>query len=437
MKKIKRRAYSALLLAVLVVAGMGIYVYRLVNEGSEWASFRANQTIYEGGELKSGTVYDRNGVVLAGYENGQRVYHDDPIVRTANLHAVGDFSGNIGSGAVTVFSDKLVGYDIVSGLSKAEGGELRLTIDSALNAVAYSGLNGRRGAVLVFDYTTGDIICMTSSVSYDPMNVPDLSDPAYDGAFLNRGISSTYTPGSVFKIITLAAAIENLDDLYTRSFWCPGYVDVAGVRINCSGTHGSQTIEQAFGNSCNCAFAELSLDLGADTIEKYAEKFGLLEQLEFDGISTAAGRYDKDADGSPGLAWSGIGQYNDLVSPYAMMRLVGAVAGGGSCPEPHLLLDSSGGSAKLLKAGTAEKLRDFMSYNVVNNYGTWNFPNLSICAKSGTAEVGDGTSHAWFVGFLEDSEHPYAFAVVIEHGGGGLSQAGSLANLVLQEAVKK
>lgn len=437
MKKIKNRAYSAFLLSMLVVAGMGIYIYRFVTDGAEWVTFRANQTIYEEGVLKSGTVYDRNGKVLAGFADGERIYAEDPLVRTANLHAVGDLSGNIGTGAVTVFSDELVGYNIVSGLSDPSSGELHLTIDSGLNAVAYNALAGRKGAVVVYNYKTGDIICMTSSASYDPMNVPDLTGDFYDGAYLNRCISSTYTPGSVYKIITLAAAIENVDDLYSRSFWCSGSVVIAGVAINCSGTHGSQNVEQIFANSCNCAFAELTLELGSDTMEKYAKKLGLLEQLEFDGIKTAAGRYDKDADGSPGLAWSGIGQHTDLVSPYAMMRIAGAVANGGSVIEPHIRLETKGDTEQLLSADTAKKLKDFMAYNVVNSYGSWSFPDLALCAKSGTAEVGDGTSHAWFVGFLDDSEHPYAFAVMIEHGGGGLSNAGSVANTVLQEAVKQ
>ncbi|MGE4353254.1 MAG: penicillin-binding transpeptidase domain-containing protein [Oscillospiraceae bacterium] len=437
MKKIKNRAFAALLLAILVVGGLGVYVVRLYNDGGEWITFRANQTIYQSGELKTGTIYDRNGVALISYDDDNgRTYASDPVVRASCLHAVGDLAGNIGTGAVTAFSDKLVGYDLVSGLTNKSSSELYLTIDSRINAAAYNALNGRKGAVIVYNYKNGDIICMASSPSYDPMNVPDLTSDFYDGVYLNRCISSTYTPGSIFKIVTLAAAIENLDDLYTRSFWCPGSVDVNGVTIKCSGIHGTQTIEQAFANSCNCAFADLALDLGADTIGKYAKQLGLLDNLKFDGIETAAGRYDKDADGSPGLAWSGIGQYNDLVSPYAMMRAVGAIAGGGKTVEPHVLLDSSGGSTTLLKADTADKLRDFMSYNVVNTYGTWNFPGLSLCAKSGTAEVGDGTSHAWFVGFLEDEEHPYAFAVVVEHGGGGLSVAGSVANTVLQEAVK-
>ena len=436
MKKIKNRAFSALILALIVVAGMGVYVYRFATQGSDWVTFRANQTIYADGVLKVGTVYDRDGLVLAGYADGKRIYADDPIIRAACLHAVGDLDGNIGTGAVTVFADKLMGYNLVTGFGGDGGGELRLTIDAKLSAAAYNALGARKGAVAVYDYTTGEILCLVSSPSYDPLNVPDLTGEFYDGVYLNRCISSTFTPGSVFKIVTLSAAVENIDDLYTRSFWCSGSVDVAGVTIKCSGTHGSQTIEQAFANSCNCAFAELSLELGGDTIEEYAEKFGLLEQLEFDGIPTAAGRYDKDVSGSPGLAWSGIGQYNDLVSPYAMMRLAGGIANGGTVVEPHILADSSGGETKLMSSGTAGEVHDFMSYNVANSYGTWNFPDLKLCAKSGTAEVGDGTSHAWFVGFLDDPEHPYAFAVMVEHGGGGLSTAGSIANIVLQEAVK-
>ena len=76
-----------------------------------------------------------------------------------------------------------------------------------------------------------------------------------------------------------------------------------------------------------------------------------------------------------------------------------------------------------------------MHYNVVYSYGQWNFPNLDLCAKTGTAEVGDGTSHAWFAGFLADEAHPYAFVVIVEHGGGGLGNAGPVANALLQAAV--
>ncbi len=435
MKKIKNRAFAAILLSLAVVFGLGIFIFQITTQGADWIAFSGNSAIYQDGVLTVGTIYDRNGVALASYDESGRVYSDDPVTREAVLHAVGDFSGNIGTGAVTVFADELVGYSIVTGLN-SEQGELNLTIDSELSKVAYTALAGRNGAVFVYNYNTGEIITMVSSPSYDPLNLPNFNDPYYEGVFLNRSISSTYTPGSVFKIITLAAAIENIDDLYSRSFSCTGHTIVSGVQINCTAYHGAQTIEQAFANSCNSAFSEISLELGGDILEEYASNYGLLEQLEFNGILTAAGRFDKDVDGSPGLAWSGIGQFNDLVSPIAMARVAGAVAGGGSTEDPHVLVGETSGSSTLMSADTAQKVRDIMSYTVINSYGTWNFPDLAIAGKTGTAEVGeDEIPHSWFVGFLEDTTTPYAFAVIVENGGSGLSAAGSVANQVLQAAV--
>ena len=120
-----------------------------------------------------------------------------------------------------------------------------------------------------------------------------------------------------------------------------------------------------------------------------------------------------------------------------MLRYVSAIASGGMLREPTLLLGHKNAKTDLLDAATANKLRDLMSYNVQAHYGTWNFPGLNICAKTGTAEVGDGTSHAWFTGFLLDDAHPYAFVVLVENGGGGLGVAGPVANAVLQEAVTR
>ena len=91
---------------------------------------------------------------------------------------------------------------------------------------------------------------------------------------------------------------------------------------------------------------------------------------------------------------------------------------------------------RYMEASTARKLKEMMSYNVSYSYGgEQTFPGLNMCAKTGTAEIGDGDTHAWFVGFLNDEAHPYAFVVQVEKGGGGLSVAGSIANKVLQAAV--
>ena len=436
MKKVKNRAFSALLLAVCIICGMVLYCIRFADDAPSWATFGGNQSIYQGGLLTAGTIYDRNGVVLASAENGERSYAGSASVRTANLHTTGDFEGNIGTGALSVFADKLSGYSPITGLS-GRGGEVTLTVDSSLNETAYAALAGRSGAVMVMDYTTGEVLCMVSSPSFDPLYGFDSSDAGYDGVYLNRAISSAFTPGSVFKLVTTAAALENIPDIYSRKFTCTGQVDVGGVTVTCTGYHGEQTIEQALANSCNCAFAEISLELGADTLEKYASDMGFTSQHDISGAKTAAGSFEKAAAGSADLAWSGIGQYTDLVCPYSMLRYVSSIANGGEAVTARVNMDERSSKTRLLSADTADRLSEMMLYNVTAAYGEWTFPGLKMGAKSGTAETGDGTSHAWFTGFLDDEEHPYAFVVMIEHGGGGLRNAGAVANTVLQAAVSK
>ena len=243
--------------------------------------------------------------------------------------------------------------------------------------------------------------------------------------------------GSIYKLITAAAASENIGDLAQRRFSCSGSITVDGNEVRCSGVHGTQTFEQALANSCNCAFAELSLELGGTSLQTYSDNFGFTTQLQLNGIYTAAGKFEAADNGSAALAWSGIGQSTDLITPYAMLRYVSAIAANGTLTEPTLLSGEQGETTALLQSETAAQLKALMNYAVVYSYGTGNFPGLTLCAKSGTAEVGDGTSHAWFTGFLDDPEHPYAFVVLIENAGGGARNAGPVANTVLQAAVQK
>ena len=435
MKKLQHRAYSALLVALCLLLGMGVYVGRFAAHAREWAAFPGNAAVYENGRVITGTVTDRNGLTLASVAEGKRVFAADAAVRTACVHAVGDREGNIGTGALRLFAEELGGYSPVTGLA-AGGGAVKLSIDAALQTEALAALNGRKGAVAVMDYTTGELLCMVSSPAFDPDVGIDERDPRYEGAYLNRCISAAYTPGSVFKLVTLAAALETLPDLYERRFDCAGSVTVDGNPITCTAVHGSQTVEQALANSCNCAFAQLALELGAETLSRYAAQLGLSGSLTMNGVTTTPGRFDTAAAGSADLAWSGVGQSTDLVCPLAMLRLSAAVAHGGMAAEPTLLAGEKPVRSFVMSTDTADKLKAMMNYNVRAVYGEQNFPGLALCAKSGTAEVGDGTSHAWFTGFLDDEAHPYAFVVIIENGGGGARSAGPVANAVLQKAVE-
>ena len=435
MKKVTTRSYAAIIVAALVLLGLGIYLVRLAADGGDWASFYANDSVYKDGVLNCGAVTDRNGVYLARNSADGCVYADDSSVRTACLHAVGDLSGNIGTGALSVFRSKLIGYSPITGTTTG-GGTVTLSIDSSLNVTAYNALAGRRGAVLVSNYKTGEILCMVSAPSYDPNVGFDESDSSYEGAYINRCLSSALVPGSIFKIVTLATALENDGSLFERSFYCDGSVEIGGKTVNCTGQHGWQTIGEAFANSCNCAFAELSVSLGGDQIADYAARYGLTESHELDGIETKAGSVVSGGSDEANVAWEGIGQYEDLICPYSMLRLVGAIANGGECVEPTLLANNHTETTRLVRSDTAAQLSSMMSFNVSHGYGAdWNFPGLSLAAKTGTAELDNGTSHAWFAGFVTDPDYPYAFVVLVENAGSGLSNAGPVANAVLQQLV--
>lgn len=451
MKKIENRAFVCLLLALALAVGMAFFLFRYLTQGGSWASSAFNRHLYNTqGQLIAGTVLDRDGDVLSSVENGKRTYYDSETVRKATLHAVGDLQGNIGTGALNAFADKLTGWNFLNGAFGADrGGELTLTIDARYNYEAYQALNGHAGTVAVYNYKTGEVLCMVSAPSYDPLHVPEDIETSqrWKGAYLNRFLSASFTPGSVYKTVTLTAALENLPDIESRTWNCAGSVRIGEETIICSGVHGEQDIAAAFANSCNCAFAEIAVELGAETLRTYTEQAGLASVYRLDGLSTARGSFDWALDDGR-LGWAGVGQDKDLVNPCALMVYMGAVAGGGKAAEPYLILKTKSGlglpslprltrkTASLVNRDTAERLAELMAGNVEKTYGQSRFPNMDLCAKSGTAEVGEGQSpHAWFAGFLRNEDAPYAFVALVENGGGGSSVAGNVAARVLNVMV--
>lgn len=448
MKKVKSRTLSVIIFVAAIMVGLVYFMCLLISRGESWVTFPTNKNVYSGGVLALGTVYDKNGVLLVDCSSDGITYADSETVRKANLHVTGDAYNSIGTGALKAFSDKLIGYNLLNGTYSfnGKGKDLYLTIESDLNVAAYNALNGRKGTVAIYNYKTGEIICNVSTPTYDPANKPEISDSdsSYEGVYLNRFLSSTYTPGSVFKVVTTAAAIDTFSDAYDRQYTCNGSCTVIGNVVNCTGNHGTIGLEQAMAVSCNVYFAELTLDLGGKTLSKYADQLGITSSISIDGISTAAGSYSPGEDESAELAWSGIGQHDDLVNPASMLTLMGAIANGGEPIMPRYISKVSGSLGlslsttngdRMLSEETASTLKNMLRNNVVSNYGQGTFPGLTICAKTGTAEVGSGKPHSWFVGFLDDSDNPLAFVVVVENGGSGLSAAGSIANTVLQAAV--
>lgn len=437
MKKVNRRNLFTLALVVLLILGMGMLLFRYFTAGASWAGFSGNRAIYQNGRLTQGAILDRNGQVL--YDAEEDSYHDNSLIRTATLHVVGDREGKIATSAQMQFGELLCGFDPVTGVATG-GNDLYLTIDADACASAYQALNGYKGCVAVYNYHTGEILCLVSAPAYDPENVPVIEDGdgRYEGAYLNRVYSSSFTPGSTFKIITLAAALENLSDVTERTFACYGSTTVGGVEITCPRAHGTMTIADALASSCNGVFGALAQELGANTMEEYMKSAGLLDRHEISGIITGAGYAALEGD----LGWSGVGQGQDLVNPAAMLRLMGAIANDGVPVEPRILLKCKTGllGNENFRAETGDRiwsedlcdaLATMMRNNVKVTYGQDRFGDLAVCAKSGTAEVGTGASHSWFVGFVDEDEYPYAFVAVAENAGAGSGVAANAAAAAL------
>ena len=447
MKKVSGRAIFPLILAIVLLAGTVLLCVRYFAKADEWVTFSGSPHVYTGVNLDGGVVTDRDGTLLLDSTDG-RTYSADAVTRTATMHLLGDRYGYIQAPLLGSFADDMIGFDKINGLYGAEGTEANaaLTLSAAAQTAAYQALGNYHGTVGVYNYKTGEILCAVTSPSYDPDNMPDVdadTSGAYDGVYVNRFFQAAYTPGSIFKIVTLAAAIETVPDWENLTFTCEGKTIIGGQEIICEGVHGTITLKQALAHSCNVAFGELAGKVGTKTLMEYAEKLGLTESFECDGIPVKAGTVGlEDADAGD-LAWAGIGQYTDQVNALTFLRAMGRIAGGGTGAEPYLMAKITRGektayeaktetSSRALKAETAAKLTEYLRNNVATMYGDWQFGGLNVCAKSGTAEHEGETADAMFAGFCVDENCPLAFVVFVENGGSGSAVAAPIAAKVLQ-----
>ena len=447
MKKVSGRATFPLILAIVLLAGTVLLCVRYFAKADEWVTFSGSPHVYTGVNLDGGVVTDRDGTLLLDSTDG-RTYSADAVTRTATMHLLGDRYGYIQAPLLGSFADDMIGFDKINGLYGAEGTEANaaLTLSAAAQTAAYQALGNYHGTVGVYNYKTGEILCAVTSPSYDPDNMPDVdadTSGAYDGVYVNRFFQAAYTPGSIFKIVTLAAAIETVPDWESLTFTCEGKTIIGGQEIICEGVHGTITLKQALAHSCNVAFGELAGKVGTKALMEYAEKLGLSESFECDGIPVKAGTVDlKDADAGD-LAWAGIGQYTDQVNALTFLRAMGRIAGGGTAAEPYLMAKITRGektayeaktetSSRALKAETAAKLTEYLRNNVATMYGDWQFGGLNVCAKSGTAEHEGETADAMFAGFCVEENCPLAFVVFVENGGSGSAVAAPIAAKVLQ-----
>ena len=435
MNRIMRRAKVLLVLILILAGGMTFFVGEYFAKSDAWAMFPGSPHIYYGGNIGCGTITDRQGNLLLDL-TGTRTYALDAAVRSATVHWLGDRKGNISAQALTHYAMQIAGFDPVEGVYAygGTGGKVTMTLSAQLQKVALEAMGDYVGTIAVYNYKTGQILCSVTTPSYDPDNVPDISgdtEGIYEGVYLNRFTQSTYTPGSIFKIVTAAAALEAIPEIENQSFLCTGIVEYGIDKVSCEQAHGILTFREAFSRSCNCAFAQIADQLGGQTLARYVRQFRVTEQLSFDGITTAGGNVEAEGKADVLVAWSAIGQHKDLINPCAYMNFLGAIANGGVGVDPYIVEQIQVGgkttyqadpvsSGRIMSTQTAQTLQEMLRTTVSDYYGEDSFPGLTVCAKSGTAEVGSTKKpNAMFTGFVADEEYPLAFIVCIEDGGYG------------------
>lgn len=461
MKTMSKRAWVLYVFIAAFLAGLIVLFYTFYTNADSWAMKKANRHLYSSGTLSvAGSIKDETGAVLAETKDGKRVYNSDKTVRTATMHTVGDSEGYIATGVQTSYKDVITGYNFVDGIYNlkkyGKGNDVNLTINAQLCAAAYSALGSNKGTVGVYNYKTGQLLCVVSSPSYDIANKPVSSinndkTGAYEGVYLNRFFSGVYTPGSIFKMITSICAIENLPDIDSQKFKCTGEYKVGGSSVKCLGVHGTVNFEKALNVSCNSAFAQIAIELGPDKLMATAKELGLGNQMYVGNIRLAKSSFNVTGASDLDVGWAGIGQYTTRINPCQMLTIAGAVANGGSSVPPYLvgkitsqtgktIYEAKPGTAtQLISSDTASKMNDMLRSNVKNYYSDGKFPNLKMCGKTGTAEVsseaGGAKPHAWFVGYSQREDLPLAIVVVVENGGGGSSVAIPVANKTMQKAL--
>ncbi len=363
------------------------------------------------------------------------------------------------------------------GNSEPEGGDVTLTIDPQAQNAAYEGLralgNNVEGAVVAIDPSTGGILAMVSSPSYDPNRLASHNLSKVQDAWeqlqsnpeeplLNRAIQEVYPPGSTFKLVTAAAALSS--GQYTPDSTVPGgtSLDLPQTDTDLVNDSGGDcggrriTLTEALMVSCNVSFGYLGMQLGADTLREQAQKFGFGERYLEDLNGQVASRFPEDPD-EPQTALSAIGQFDVASTPLQMAMVTAGIANGGTVMKPYLVDEVRSPDLDPLEKTNPEPFRTAVSADVARDLtqmmievvdrGTATpaqIPGIKVAGKTGTAQSSpDRPPYAWFVSFAPADNPAVAVAVLVEDAGverdaiSGSGLAAPIAKRVMEAVINR
>jgi peptidoglycan glycosyltransferase len=428
--------------------------------------------------IERGQITTRDGHVIAASKKSGKFYQRFYPEGDLYAHITGFYSLRYGrSGLERIYNEELLGKKEIASIDdylqslaegQTKGHGLVITIDSHLQEVASHALGDQKGAVVALDPQTGEVLAMVSNPSFDPNPLADLNpkiaaveweslskDPSQP--LISRATREWYPPGSTFKIITAAAAIETGLAEPTTMFNCTGQLHLpltTHVIKDFGGkSHGEISLEKALIVSCNNTFGEIGLELGSDKLAEYAQKFGINQEIPFElGVTRSIIPVDQDP---PSTALSAIGQKDVRLTALQMALISAGIANEGSIMQPFIVKEIQGRKGETIKQfrpkrwrqsvtpTTAAVMKQMLKQVVEEGTGkAAKIPGIDVAGKTGTAQVPNGDPHAWFTCFAPVENPRIAVAVVIENGGSmgneatGGRIAAPVARQILLEALK-
>jgi peptidoglycan glycosyltransferase len=403
-------------------------------------------------KIKRGDILGYDGAVIAGTDRRSGYYYRDYPNGTIAPQLIGYDSVRYGrSGIEAQLNDVLTGQASDLGVQnwvdkmlgrRPKGADVKLTLVTRVQKAAQQQLRGKKGAIVVLDPKTGALIASASAPTYDPANLEDRWTPLSKDAsapLLNRPTQGLYVPGSAFKVVTGSAGLDTGKVTPDSDFIDTGtYVVFGGKVTNYGGAiYGPNTFTEAMTLSINTTFAKVGNRLGKKRLIAGAERYGFYQTPPLElpaGEVLPSGRYGKNGLLSPGafmdplaVAWAACGQERLLATPLQMALVAAGVANSGRVMKPYYLQEVVTADGKVVRTtqpeqwlaatetATASEL-NLMMQRVVNA-GTATaaaLQGIQVAGKTGTAEKGDGTNLAWFIGFAPADDPQVAIAVVVE-----------------------
>ena len=466
------------------IALISYIAYFQVFKGPDIANDSGNKRLWaKRNEVLRGTIYDRNENALT---NSIRIDEDNQsreyVYGDLFVHALGYIDERFGiTGLEDEFDSELSTYngfsngirnfinnfDLKSAFEHRDeekvGNGIITTLDYNIQKAAYDAMGDLKGAVVAINPKTGEILAMVSKPTYDPSNLEQVIEDANSGAdteskLLNRAINGIYPPGSVFKTVTLAAALESNPDVVNETFHDTGKIEFAdGTSLSnyMNQAHGDINLQMAYRVSSNYVFGTLAIELGNAKLKEVAERFGFNSRINGVGLSISQSSFPTLSEDELGnIAQSGIGQGSVLSTPMQMAIVAATVANDGVLMQPKLvnkIVDKDGNTIKnidnkalkedVISSDVANTIKEYMGYLVSNNLYRWPaFEGTNAGGKTGTADYmledgSEGIPHGWFISVAPLDDPKIAVAVIVEEGENGAGSAAYIASEVVRTAV--